>query len=129
MDTRLKRIHAKLEKDSLDALIVLSPYNISYLTRYRSRDSYLIITKDKNIYFTDLRYIEEAKKCLKGFVIEKISDTFPKTAGETCATRPPASGLPRKSSCAATILPDTNRLLRVKPKRCRAPKYRKYVQL
>lgn len=83
MDARLKQMRRKLTQGSLDALILSSPYNISYLSGYRSRDSCLIITKGKSIYFTDSRYIEEAKRRLHGFVIKKISDNLPKTIRET----------------------------------------------
>ncbi|MFH1441793.1 MAG: aminopeptidase P family protein [Candidatus Omnitrophota bacterium] len=62
-----------LKTKSIDALLINSAANISYLTNYISRDSYLLISKKENIYFTDSRYTQEAKKKLnKNFVIEEI---------------------------------------------------------
>ena len=47
-------------------MFLASPANISYLVGFKSRDSYLLVSKKKNIYFTDFRYIEEARLRLKG---------------------------------------------------------------
>lgn len=74
MISRIKNAQALLEKNELDGLILSLPANITYLTRYLSRDSYLLISKDKNIYFTDSRYTEEAKEALNSaFSIRQIN--------------------------------------------------------
>lgn len=54
----------KLQKTHLDSLLVSSAANITYLSGYISRDSYLLISKRNKIYFTDSRYTQEAKKAL-----------------------------------------------------------------
>jgi Xaa-Pro aminopeptidase len=74
MSSRLKNIYAALEQKNLDGLIVSNPANISYLTEFQSRDSYLLASKKENIYFTDSRYIEEVKKRLKGTALVKKSN-------------------------------------------------------
>jgi Xaa-Pro aminopeptidase len=83
MDSRLKNIYEKLKQQNLDGLIVSHPFNISYLTRFTSRDAYLLLTKKENIYITDSRYTEEAKinlsedftvKKINGFVFKVITD-------------------------------------------------------
>jgi len=61
MKQRLTNILARLKHDKLDCLFLTHPANISYLTDSTSRDSYLIVSPHKNIYFTDSRYTEEAK--------------------------------------------------------------------
>ncbi len=59
--------------------------NITYLTKFTSRDSYLLISKKANIYFTDSRYIEEAKIGLKGVAsIEKINHSVFKQIADIC---------------------------------------------
>ena len=65
MNSRLKSIYPKLKQRGLDALLVSLPANISYLTESISRDSYLLVSEKANIYFTDSRYMEEAKAFLK----------------------------------------------------------------
>lgn len=66
-------IYLTLKTKGIDALLINSPANISYLTNYISRDSYLLISKKQNIYWTDGRYTQEAKSKLnKNFIIEEI---------------------------------------------------------
>ncbi|MCM8800800.1 MAG: Xaa-Pro peptidase family protein [Candidatus Omnitrophica bacterium] len=71
MNLRIKKFYQRLEKEHLDGFLVSSPANITYLTHYPSRDSYLIVSKKQNIYITDSRYFEEARSNLKGFIIIK----------------------------------------------------------
>lgn len=61
MSRRLNKLLEKLKSLGLDALLVTSPANISYLTNYISRDSWLLVGKKGGFYFTDPRYTIEAK--------------------------------------------------------------------
>ncbi len=76
MNAKIKSVCAQLKKEQLDGLLLSNPVNISYLTDYRSRDSYLILTGRERVYFTDSRYTDEAKSKLKGVVIERINGNF-----------------------------------------------------
>lgn len=85
MNSRIESIYAKLEQENLDGLIISSPSNISYLTEFTSREAYLLLSKKKNIYITDSRYIEEAKKNLsKDFTIKKINGSIFKLIANIC---------------------------------------------
>lgn len=85
MNSPVKSIYVQLKKTNLDGLIVSSPSNISYLTNFTSRDSYLIISKKQNIYITDSRYIQEVKKKLdKSFTLKKIRGCVFKLIADTC---------------------------------------------
>lgn len=85
VNLRIKKIYARLEKEGLEGLIVSLPSNISYLTKFASHDSYLIVSQKKNIYFTDSRYIEEAKAGLKKtFTLTKINGSVFKLIADTC---------------------------------------------
>ncbi len=75
MTSHIRKLYTKLKTKNLDCLILSSRSNIAYLTGYKSRDSYLIISKKGNIYLTDSRYTDEAKECLKGYIIKKIGHT------------------------------------------------------
>lgn len=82
---RIQKIYANFSQLKLDALIISSPANISYLTRFSSRDSYLLISKKANIYITDSRYTEEAKNGLKGQLpIRKINGSVFQTIADAC---------------------------------------------
>lgn len=86
MKSRLKDIYTKLGQAKLDALVLFSPANISYLTEYRSRDSYLIVSPKHNVYVTDSRYTAEARQEFKGLVqVEQIQDSALQTIASVCA--------------------------------------------
>jgi Xaa-Pro aminopeptidase len=59
----------------LDGLLINLPANITYLTGYQSRDSYLLISTKGKVYLTDSRYREEAKNRLgMGFRVAQIEN-------------------------------------------------------
>jgi len=74
MNSRLKNIYSRLKQRGLDGLLVSLPANISYLVEFLSRDSYLLVSEKESVYFTDSRYTEEAKACLKGKIKLKESN-------------------------------------------------------
>lgn len=85
MNSRLRKIYPKLAQKNLDGIIISSSANISYLTDYAARDSYFLISKKDNVYITDSRYTEEAKKSLEGLAsIIKIKDSVFKTIAQAC---------------------------------------------
>ncbi|MDP3731536.1 MAG: Xaa-Pro peptidase family protein [Candidatus Omnitrophota bacterium] len=85
MNLRIQKIYAKLSKDNLNGLILSSPANISYLTNYTSRDSYFLISNKSNIYFTDSRYIEEAKENLKRLaLVRNVNGSIFKILADAC---------------------------------------------
>ena len=85
MNLRIKNIYAKLKDANLDGLIVSLPANISYLTGCTGRDAYLLISKKENTYFTDSRYIEEAKQSLsRTFRLKKTNGSVFKQIAASC---------------------------------------------
>lgn len=85
MNSRLKNIYPILKEQGLDALLLSLPANISYLCEYASRDSYFLVSEKKNVYFTDSRYIEEAKPKLKGIAqIKPVGNSLFKSISDTC---------------------------------------------
>lgn len=85
MNLRLKSIHSALKQRRLDGLLVSLPANISYLAESLSRDAYLLVSLKGNFYFTDSRYVEEAKVFLSdnaklkecnGSVFRHIAETI-----------------------------------------------------
>jgi Xaa-Pro aminopeptidase len=85
MNSRIKKTYIQLEKANLDALIVCSSANISYLTDFSSRDAFAIISKQGNIYFTDARYTEEVKQYLKNFKLQEIKGPVFEAISDTCS--------------------------------------------
>lgn len=72
MNPKITRIYRSMAKADIDGLLLSSPANCSYICGYPSRDSYLLISVAKNVYFTDSRYTAEARKHLKGCAIEPV---------------------------------------------------------
>jgi len=85
VNLRIKNVCVKLTEQNLDGLILSSPPNITYLTRFSSRDSYLLVSKKGNLYFTDSRYIEEAKIGLKRTAaVKKTNGSVFKIIADAC---------------------------------------------
>lgn len=85
MNPVIKNVYSTLKNKKLDGLFVSFTPNISYLTAIRSRDSFLLLSSKKNIYFTDSRYIAEAKKYLKHCEIRKIEGAIFRAIFESCS--------------------------------------------
>ena len=66
MNSRLQNLLKTFNSLGIDALLVTSDPNITYLTEFSASDSWLLVTSRKVFYVTDFRYVLEAKKGLKG---------------------------------------------------------------
>ncbi|MCX5706716.1 MAG: Xaa-Pro peptidase family protein [Candidatus Omnitrophica bacterium] len=86
MTNRLKNFLVQLREEKLDGFIVSSEANISYLSGFKSCDAYLLVTHKDVIYFTDSRYIEEARGRLKGtgITLKKINGFTFKLIADSC---------------------------------------------
>ena len=56
----------------IDAIVVLSPSNLFYFTRYSNADAAVLLTADKKYYICDKRVSEEAGELLKDFEIVDV---------------------------------------------------------
>lgn len=55
-EPRLRKLRQLLRKAKVDALLVTSEVNVSYLTGFTGDDSYLLVTTDSELLVTDPRY-------------------------------------------------------------------------
>ncbi|HTY45580.1 MAG TPA: Xaa-Pro peptidase family protein [Patescibacteria group bacterium] len=86
MNPRIRTICAKLRQHHLDAAVIFSPANISYLTDYRSRDSVLFVSGRHKVYITDSRYTQEAKERLDSSIsVHQRKDSFAQALAMLCA--------------------------------------------
>jgi Xaa-Pro aminopeptidase len=67
MSARIEKLKAILGELSLDAMYVTHIPNIRYISGFSGSSAFLIITKDKDYFFTDFRYKEQSKEQVKGF--------------------------------------------------------------
>jgi Xaa-Pro aminopeptidase len=80
VNPRLKKFVALLEKEKLDAYLLTSEVNVTYLTAFRSSESWLLVTWRKVFYITDFRYVLEAKKGLKGIPVKQYTRSIFETS-------------------------------------------------
>ena len=69
MQVRVDKLKRKYESLGVNAVLVSNPYNLVYLTGFTGTYGYALIGKERNIFITDLRYVEQAKGQCKGFEI------------------------------------------------------------
>ncbi len=72
----LFRLLEKLKTGSLDGFLVSKEENVSYLSNYHICDSYLLVSPKKVYFITDFRYVEEARKNIRGVEVFKYSNLF-----------------------------------------------------
>ncbi len=73
---KIEKIYKKLEEAKIQALLINSPSNFSYLTDSEYIDSYLIITPSKNYLITDKRFKFETELFKKEWEVIIDSDYF-----------------------------------------------------
>ncbi len=67
MSGRTEKLKAIISELNLDALYVTHIPNIRYISGFSGSSAYLILTNDKDYFFTDFRYKEQSKEQVKGF--------------------------------------------------------------
>jgi len=81
----IKRLQNRLKEEGLDAIILSSPSNISYLVGFKASDSYLIVSRKDSFYFTDSRYTQEvAPKLFGAFNLKKINGSLFRNIAQAC---------------------------------------------
>lgn len=71
MMLRVEKLRKKMREENLDAFLVMSPYNLRYLTSFTGTTGLAVITLEKAFLITDFRYIEQAASQVQGFEIIK----------------------------------------------------------
>lgn len=79
MNKRIDKLIQEMETMNLDAVLIENPQNRRYISGFTGTAGIVLITKEKNIFFTDFRYIQQVKEQCKGFEILEISRTNPVT--------------------------------------------------
>jgi Xaa-Pro aminopeptidase len=76
---RVLKLRAEMERLNLDAILIEESKNKRYISGFTGTAGSIIITKEKNILFTDFRYTQQAKNQTEDFEIVEISRTNPIT--------------------------------------------------
>lgn len=84
MNPAIQKLRQTLRRKNLDALLVSSRANVSYLSGFRGEDSFLLVGKNKMpLFITDFRYIQQAKKEIKGCNILMLNPPLIKSLSYT----------------------------------------------
>jgi Xaa-Pro aminopeptidase len=80
VNPRIRKLISSFAPAQIDCLLVTKDINISYLTQFPSRESWLLVSSSKTIYITDSRYILEVRKKLKeGITIRRYTASLAET--------------------------------------------------
>lgn len=72
MITRISKLIGRVRTLKVDGVLVTDDVNITYLTGFKAKDSWLLVTGRGSFYITDSRYTLEAEKGLKGRDIKVV---------------------------------------------------------
>ncbi|MEJ8553636.1 M24 family metallopeptidase [Tepidibacter sp. Z1-5] len=76
---RINRLREHMKNTDLDAVLIYKAENRRYVSNFTGTTGYALITQDKNLFFTDFRYIQQATNQCKDFEIIEISREKPVT--------------------------------------------------
>jgi Xaa-Pro aminopeptidase len=65
-EIRIKGIQRILKRKKMDALYVSSMKNVRYLTGFTGSSGFVLVMRDRALFFTDFRYQEQAEEEVKG---------------------------------------------------------------
>jgi Xaa-Pro aminopeptidase len=60
LECRINRLRAILQRESLDAILLLGPVNLRYFCGFSGTDGALIVTSNQAVFLTDSRYTAQA---------------------------------------------------------------------
>ncbi len=69
VNLRLKKLFQLFEKAQIDALLVSSWPNVTYLSGFKGTESWLVVSPKSRYFITDSRYSEQAEAEAKGFKV------------------------------------------------------------
>lgn len=79
---RVERLRKLLDENSLEAILIASPYNRRYISGFTGTSGYVVVTTKESYFLTDFRYREQAAKQVKGYqVIEHGSSPIDEIRG------------------------------------------------
>jgi Xaa-Pro aminopeptidase len=85
MNDRLKKLFKQFEKTEIDALLVSSWPNVTYLSGFKGTESWVLVSPRGRYFITDSRYSEQAESEAIGFeVILRDKKSVTEIAAELC---------------------------------------------
>lgn len=82
MQNRIAKLRKQFGSLNIDGMLVSSPHNRRYLTGFTGTNGHVLIGRKNNIFITDFRYEESARKECIGFEIAVQGKSFLETLSE-----------------------------------------------
>ena len=67
--SNLEKLRHVMAEQTIEALLVYSPYNLRYIANFTGTTGYALVTQEKAYFITDARYTEQAAKQAVGYEI------------------------------------------------------------
>src|SRR5699024_10486634 len=67
--TKVEMIRNLFDENEIDGLLITSSYNRFYMTGFTGTSGVAIISKDRAVFITDFRYMEQVKKQIVNYEI------------------------------------------------------------
>jgi Xaa-Pro aminopeptidase len=100
---RVENVRDQLRKSHLDALILTTAANVTYVTGFLGEDSWAIVTARAVYLLTDSRYTEQAQKECVGTVIVERKDLIAPAAGKLIRKLRPKAAVAVESSISVAM--------------------------
>ncbi len=111
---RLQTVRQQIRSMNLDAMILTSPENVSYLTGFMGHDSWLVIIGRRTLLVTDSRYAEQARgECVGCKIVERKGPITKAVADIVCRSKSiQAVGV--EKTCSLQIFGELKKHIRVR---------------
>lgn len=114
INVRVKAVRRELRSRSLDALIVTTSENVSYLTGFTGHDSWVVVFGRSVFLITDSRYSEQAEKECFGCKIVQRTDGMVKTAAQIIAKYRSVRRIGIESKCSLAVFGALKKLVKLR---------------
>jgi len=105
---RIRKLRARMRDNKLDAIIIIDPADVSYLTGFSGDDSVLLISQHRKVLVTDSRYVIQAREECPGLAMKVRKGGMSAVVGEVMESWGlAASGTSRKKLPIIGIDPNT----------------------
>lgn len=91
ISARIKHCRVVLADRKLDALIVVDPADVSYLTGFGGEDSVLVLTRNRRVLITDSRFTIQARQECPGLALHIRKDDMPGAVAQVLQRLKPRS--------------------------------------
>ena len=74
---KIAKFVSAFEKHGLDGILITSPYNRRYVSNFTGSAGVVLISREKSVFITDFRYVEQAAKQCTGYEIVQHKGSIP----------------------------------------------------